>query len=177
MKIPLLNGNNLRGKLNMLEKFIVADKIKRSKAGFGIAEILIAAAVLGFLLVALNNLQMSNRESVLRFRSRDAAMEISQQVLDSLSAIGVAALHGDGNTNVITLNKRKEWKGTPGIIETTSKMDYKVTVVISPDSVFQNREVSKFDTTRHVFARRLDVNVEWVHKGTPFSINVTGMVR
>lgn len=150
---------------------------RNPKAGIGIAEILVASAVLGFLLVALNNLQMSNRESVIRTRSRDAAVEISQEVLDSLSAVGVAALHGDGNTNVITLTKRKEWKSTPGPVETTSKMDYTVRVTISPDSVFQNREVSMFDTTRHVYARRLDVNVEWRFKGTPFSINVSGIVR
>lgn len=150
---------------------------RNPKAGIGIAEILVASAVLGFLLVALNNLQMSNRESVIRTRSRDAAIEISQEVLDSLSTIGVAALHGDGETNEITLTKHREWKGTPGIIETTSKMDYTVKVVISLDSVFQNREISKFDTTRHVFVKRLDVNVEWVQKGTPFSINVTGIVR
>ena len=162
---------------------VLVDVLKRvlrprnSKAGIGIAEILVAAAVLGFLLVALSNLQMSNYESVIRTRSRDGAVEVSQEVLDSLSALGVASLHGDGSTNVITLVKRKEWKMTPGMIETTSKMDYTVRVTISPDEEYQNREVSKFDTTRHVYARRLDVNVEWMFKGTPFSINVTGVVR
>ncbi|MCQ2103298.1 MAG: hypothetical protein MJY98_08765 [Fibrobacter sp.] len=120
---------------------------------------------------------MSNRESVIRTRSRDAAVEISQEVLDSLSAIGVAALHGDNNTNVITITKRREWKSTPGPVETTSTMDYTVRVTISPDEEYQNKEISKFDTTRHVYARRLDVNVEWKFKGTPVSINVTGIVR
>lgn len=152
-------------------------KPKHPKAGIGIAEILVAAAVLGFLLVAINNVQMSNRESVIRTRSRDAAVEISQEVLDSLSAIGVAALHGDNNTNVITITKRREWKSTPGPVETTSTMDYTVRVTISPDEEYQNKEISKFDTTRHVYARRLDVNVEWKFKGTPVSINVTGIVR
>lgn len=152
-------------------------KPRNPKAGIGIAEILVAAAVLGFLLVALNNLQMSNRESVIRTRSRDAAVEIAQEVLDSLSAVGVAALHGDDNTNVITLVKRKEWKHTPGLVETTSSMDYTVKVQVSPKEDFQNKEVSMFDTTRHVYARRLDVNVSWKFKGTPTSINVTGIVR
>lgn len=160
--------------VNLIVKYLNS---KNSKAGVGITEILVASVVLGFLLVALNTYQMSNRESVIRSRSRDAAVEISQEVLDSLSAVGVAALHGDGNTNVITLVKRREWKGTPGIIETTSKMDYTVRVEISPDNAFQNREISMFDTTRHVYARRLDVNVQWTHKGTPFSINVMGIVR
>lgn len=150
---------------------------RNSRAGVGIAEILVASVILGFLLVAVNTYQMGNRESVIRSRSRDGAIEVSQEVLDSLSALGVAALHGDGESNVITLVKHREWKGTPGIIETTSKIDYTVRVVVSPDEEFQNREISKFDTTRHVYARRLDVNVEWTHKGTPFSINVTGFVR
>ncbi|MCQ2097189.1 MAG: type II secretion system protein [Fibrobacter sp.] len=150
---------------------------RNPKAGIGIAEILVASVVLGFLLVALSKLQLSNRESVIRTRSRDAAVEIAQEVLDSLSAVGVAALHGDGNTNTINLVKQREWKQTPGDVETTSRMNYTVRVEVSPDEDFQNREVSKFDTTRHVYARRLNVNVSWIFKGTPTSINVTGMVR
>ena len=57
-----------------------ASKLKR---GFGIVEVLVAAAVLGFLYVAVLNLQSGNRESLLRIRGRDGATEVAQNIIDS----------------------------------------------------------------------------------------------
>lgn len=152
-------------------------KIKNSKAGIGIAEVLVASVILGFMVMALNHLQSSNRDSVIRIRSRDGAIAVSQQVMDSLSALGVASLHGDDNTNRIVLHKELSWTGTPGIVETTSKVNYTVIVNIAPDETYQNVEISKHDTTRHVYAKRLDVTVAWSYKGFSHSINTSGIVR
>ena len=66
-----------------------------SKKGFGIAEVLISAAVLGILYVALLNLQGSNHEALLRIRGRDGATELAQQILDSLSVVGIVNLADD----------------------------------------------------------------------------------
>ena len=60
--------------------------MRRRKAGFGIMEILISAAVLGFMIVALNLLQTSNRDSIIRIRTRDGAVAVSQEVLKNPSS-------------------------------------------------------------------------------------------
>ena len=62
------------------------------KSGFGIVEVLIAAAVLGFLYMALLNLQSGNREALLRIRGRDGATEVAQNLIDSLGSLGIARL-------------------------------------------------------------------------------------
>ena len=70
---------------------LLGKALKRRK-GFGIVEVLVSAIVLGFLYLALLNLQVGNRKALLRIRGRDAAVEVAQQVLDSLQANGVTAL-------------------------------------------------------------------------------------
>ena len=54
------------------------------KRGFGIVEVLVAAAVLGFLYMAVLNLQSGNRDALLRIRGRDGATEVAQNIIDSL---------------------------------------------------------------------------------------------
>lgn len=168
----------------MFEKVQVDSRVRRRKAGFGITEILISAAVLGFLLVALNYLQSSNRDSVLRVRARDGAVAVAQEVIDELSAKGVASLQAtrsaDGAAEPLVLEKSRQWKGTPGSLEHTMTVNYTVRVNISEDSEYQNTEQSNYvaaNPIHHVYAKRLDVEVEWSHKGTPFSINVSSIVR
>ena len=53
--------------VKVCDKVIECQKT-RFKRGFGIVEVLIAAAVLGFLYTALLNLQSGNRDALLRIR-------------------------------------------------------------------------------------------------------------
>lgn len=76
-----------------------------SKKGFGIAEVLISAAVLGFLYVALLNLQGSNHDALLRIRARDGAIEVAQQILDSLKIAGIVNLSSE---DMISCTKAEE---------------------------------------------------------------------
>ena len=80
------------------------DKVLKNKKGFGITEVLISAFVLGLLYMAVLHMQTGNREALLRIRGRDGAIEVAQQVLDSLNRIGIASIpdptgaaEGDGN--------------------------------------------------------------------------------
>lgn len=161
--------------------FFTKDKlppdVRRRKAGFGIAEILVSAAVLGFMIVALNHLQSSNRDAILRVRSRDGAVAVSQQVLDSLASVGVASLQMPASGKKIVLQKTRSWEGKPGSIGITNKVDYTVRVNISNDADYTTENASYYQNTQHVYAKKVDVEVEWVYRGTPFSINVSSVVR
>lgn len=149
---------------------------KSTKKGFGITEVMIAALVMGFMLMAVYSLQAGNRDALLRIRGRDGANEVAREVIDSLSAVGVASLVGDEH-NQISLQKRRTWKGQPGVVQHDINVDYTVTVNIAPDNTYENTEVSKYETTHHVYAKRLDLNVEWRYKNTPFHITVSSVVR
>lgn len=164
------------------------------KRGFGIVEVLIAAAVLGFLYIAVLNLQTGNREALLRIRGRDGATEVAQNVIDSLGSLGLASLSDDklisdgaggltlakSNGTPDTIRIKREWKGQPGIIENTMSVDYKAVVSVSPDAEYMSKATSqllKTDSVKHVYAKRLDVKVSWQFKNSVQSITVSGVIR
>lgn len=152
---------------------------KNSKSGFGIAEILVAAAVLGFMLVALNHMQSSNRDSLWRIRARDGANMVAQEILDSLNAVGIAALSNNNTNRTINLSRSREWKGQPGLLEYTIRVDYDVTVTLSDDVMFQSESSSNYldAPVKHVYAKNATVDVSWTNKGSTHSISVSGVVR
>ena len=153
--------------------------------GFGIVEVLIAAAVLGFLYVALLNLQGGNRDALLRIRGRDGATEVAQNIIDSLGALGVASLSdasvgtdGDGNLNPILIpNIERVWKGQPGAIDHDMKVVYDAEVTVSPDADYIVQNSTLLQNTSHVYAKRLDVKVSWHFKNSVQSITVSGVIR
>lgn len=67
-------------------------RLFKKKSGFGIVEVMIAAVVLGFLYMAVLNLQTGNRDALLRIRGRDGATEVAQNIIDALGALGLASL-------------------------------------------------------------------------------------
>lgn len=149
----------------------------RNKRGIGIAEILVASLVLGFMFTALLQLQKSNRYALLQIRSRDGATAVAQDVMDSLSAIGISSLNGVGEDNEIKLKKTRKWESQPGAVPYTIKVDYDVTVKVSGEDLYHNTETSKFETIENVFAKKIDVNVAWKLGGNTQSINVSGVLR
>lgn len=155
----------------------ISNDVRRRKAGFGIAEILVSCAVLGFMIVALNLLQNGNRDSVLRVRTRDGAVAVSQEILDSLSSVGVASLQMPDDGSEIVLNKIREWKGTPGSLEHTMTVNYRVHIDISDDADYLGQNTSYYTNNQHVYAKKVDVEVEWDYKGTPHSITVASILR
>jgi hypothetical protein len=178
----------------------------RSKRGIGITEVLIAAAVLGFLYMAVLNLEGGNHDALLRIRGRDGATEVAQNLIDSLGSLGLASLsdkssgkvttcgencwtlaksNGAGGFVQDTIKVKREWTGQPGILEHKMTVKYKALVYVSPDSNYQVRTTSTLlgdDSVTHVFAKRLDVKVSWCFKcphpdSTNQSITVSGVVR
>ena len=151
----------------------ISPEVRRRKAGFGIVEILISSLVLGFMIVALNLLQTSNRDAIIRIRTRDGAVAVSQEVLDSLSAVGVASLQMPADGNKIVLHRKREWEGKPGVYGHKMAVDYTVRIGISNDADYQEQNASYYRTTQHVYAKKVDIEVEWTYKGTPHSISMS----
>lgn len=171
--------------------------LARKKSGFGITEVLIAAVVLGFLYMAVLNLQGSNHDALLRIRSRDGATEVAKEIIDSLNSVGIAHLADDqlvscgqgcfklakkdeAGLNAATLEYSRVWKGQPGIIEHDMKVNYKAEVLVSSDSAFSSRNTSLLlggDSVVHVYAKRVDVKVSWLFKGAEQSITVSGVIK
>lgn len=147
------------------------------KKGFGIIEILIAIAVLGFLYIALNILQKSNRESVIRIRTRDGAIAVTQEIIDSLSSVGVNSLQMPETEDKIILYKTREWKGTPGFLEHTMTVNYKVYLSYSNDTAYQVISPSLYASNTHTFAKKIDIEVEWLYNNTPQSITNSTIIR
>ena len=169
-------------------KKIVPCKCTGLKGGFGIVEVLIAAAVLGFLYTAILNLQGGNRDALLRIRGRDGATEVAQNLIDSLGSLGLASLSdenigtdGMGNLKPITINSiKREWSGQPGILTNTMTVYYDAIVTVSPDSNYMAKTSSTLlgmDSISHVYAKRLDVKVSWKFKNSTQSITVSGVIR
>lgn len=152
-------------------------KIFARKNGFGIAEVLVAAAVLGFFCVALNRLQVSNHDTFLRIRGRDGAVEVAQQVLDSLNTVGVASIPSKegADTTFAVDNVTKSWsRGLGG----TATIAYTPTVTVSSTTAkYMSTDSSSYEKVQHVFAKQVNVKVEWNYKGSSQSINVSGVVR
>lgn len=158
------------------------------KAGFGIMEVLIAAVVLGFLYTAVLNLQKGNHEALLRIRGRDGATEVAQNIIDSLGSLGIASLSDaalgtdeEGNLNPIIINNiERKWDGQPGSSTTTMSVNYNAKVFVSPDADYTAKSSSLLlgdAGTEHVFAKRVDVKVSWLFKGSEQSITVSGVIR
>jgi type II secretory pathway pseudopilin PulG len=148
---------------------------KVAKKGFGIIEVLIAIAALGFLYMALNHLQTGNRDTLLRIRGRDGAIEVAQQVMDSLSSVGISSLTSGSTITIDTITRT--WKGKPGSEQYEMQVKYSTKVEVGPDSLFTRKDTTAYDTTSHVYAKRLDVTVSWKFKDTDQSISVSRIIQ
>jgi len=153
------------------------------KKGFGLLEVLVAALVLGFLVVGLNNLQKGNREVLLRVRARDAANFVAQHVLDSLGSVGINSIEAKpqtdcGNKVLVHCAPKYEYnfEGNKGIIKTDIK--YNVEVELLPISEKQKKtESTAYETTENTYAKSLEATVSWKFKSSNQSIKMAKVVR
>jgi prepilin-type N-terminal cleavage/methylation domain-containing protein len=159
-----------------------------SKNGFGLIEVMAAAVVLGFLIVGLTRLQMGNRESILRVRTRDAANFVAQHILDSLGTVGINSLVLDKNTNKkVLFNEDKDefllYKyNFEGKNTGKSSVEYTVTVTLNEDT--ESIERTKFtevnqdpDKETNIYAKNMEANVSWKFKNSTQSIRMSKVVR
>jgi len=150
----------------------------KNKQGFGLMEVVVAAVVLGFMLIGLNTLQKGNREGILRVRARDAASSIAQSTIDSIAALGSAMIIAGGTPD--TLPKTSFFESGAGEV----KIDYKVVVNVTNDSIqaVDNSTAYTRNNSVHLkldekLAKNIDVTVSWKFKGSDQSINVSTVIR
>lgn len=144
-------------------------KLFGSMSGFGIVEVLISAAVLGFLYLALLHMQVGNREALLRIRGRDGAVEVAQNIIDSLKTVGVSSITSFSKNDIV-----KSWdRGTGG----KSSVTYSADVTVGSASEYKTETSSNYDNIEHVYAKQVDVKVSWNFKGSVQSVNVSSVVR
>jgi len=157
------------------------------KKGFGLLEVLVAAIVLGFLVIALNRLQLGNREAILRIRTRDAANIIAQHVLDSLGALGINSLPDNENDPIIDDNDGRKYAfgGKDDKSEMTFyvKVEYKpLSSSDNPDNFIdanthENESTNLVSASSQYFARNIQATVRWKFKDTYQSIKMSKVVR
>jgi len=160
------------------------------KKGFGLLEVLVAAVVLGFFIVGLNNLQKGNREVILRVRARDAANFIAQHVLDSLGSLGINSIQqekkdkcGDKHLVYCEPTYTYYFEGKPQLNKNSAgiktKIDYKVEVELVAGTEQQATESTSFEQapSANIYAKSLEATIEWKFKGSPQSIQMAKVVR
>lgn len=147
---------------------------QNGKKGFGIVEVLVSIAVLGFLYAALNHLQTGNRDALLRIRGRDGAIEVAQQVIDSLNNMGLALLRED---TIRFEGISRTWRGQPGLISHDMTVEYSALVLASPDSSFLASDSSDYENVSHVYAKRVLITVSWPFKNSLQSIQLSRIIR
>ena len=162
--------------------------LQKRKRGFGITEVLVAAAVLGFMYMAVMNMHGGNHDALLRIRARDGATEVAQNLIDSLGALGLARFSDDkldkdesGNVKPITIDSiLRTWSGQPGAVTNTIRVYYNAEIRLSNDAEFTSKNSSMLlgdAGVSHVYAKRLDVKVSWQFKNSTQSITVSGVIR
>ena len=148
----------------------------KNKKGFGIVEILVAAAVLGFMYMAILNMQGGNHDALLRIRGRDGAVEVAQQVLDSLKSVGIASIPSkdDEETVFDVPDINRKWARGLG---DSATVVYSSRVTVSATQDYTSKDSSQYETIRHVYAKQVKVKVSWNFKGTTHSIEVSRVIR
>lgn len=165
------------------------DKLIKSKKGFGITEVLISAVVLGLLYMAILHMQTGNREALLRIRGRDGAIEVAQQVIDSLNRIGIASIPdptsvASGDEHIKEGNYVWEWDDISRSWDRGEKVgggqstiQYTPTITVSPTTDYTATNESNLETVSHVYAKQVNVQVSWQFKGSTQSINMSTVIR
>ena len=170
------------------------DKLLKNKKGFGIMEVLVAALVLGILYTAVLNLQTGNRETLIRIRGRDGAIEVAQQVIDEMNRMGIASIPDAlnhpaelGTVDEATGNYTFKWDDFTnstisrswdrGVGGGKSTIQYTSTVTVSPTTDYTATNESNLEIVSHVYAKQVNVQVSWQFKGSTQSINMSTVIR
>jgi len=156
------------------------------KKGFGLLEVLAAAVVLAFLLIGLNTLQKGNREGVLRVRARDAANTIAQDIIDSISALGLASVVNGERTcsNNNDLCRRRIFRGEAGEIpvnySATVRVEENNTQVVEDNTQYINATTISNNKlkVKHQIAKQIKVEVRWTFKNnSEQKIEISSLIK
>ncbi|WP_173473612.1 type II secretion system protein [Fibrobacter succinogenes] len=150
-------------------------KLFKNKKSFGVVVSLVVVALLGFSYMAMRNLG-GNGDALLRIRGRDGAVEVAQQVLDSLKSVGVESIPSkalaDTTFNVQKINRK--WARGLGDSATVT---YSSQVTVAATSSNSLQTPAPFELASHIYAKQVTVTVFWNFKGSKQSIEVSSVIR
>ena len=154
-------------------------RMLKNKNGFGITEVLVSALVLGLLYMAILHMQTGNREALIRIRGRDGAIEVAQQVLDSLNRVGIASIPSDpASSTSYTLDPiTRSWEWGSKVGGGKASIQYTPTVTVSPTNDYKATNASNYETVSHVYAKQVNVKVSWNFKGSTQSIDMSAVIQ
>ena len=113
---------------------------------------------------------------MLRIRGRDGAVEVAQQVLDSLKSVGIASIPSksaeDTTFEVHDINRK--WARGLGDSATVT---YTPTVTVSATQHYTSEGTTQYENVSHVYAKQVKVKVSWNFKGSTQSIEVSSVIR
>jgi len=156
------------------------------KKGFGLLEVLVAAVVLGFMILGLNTLQKGNRDALLRVRARDAASFVAQHVLDSLGAVGLNSIVAEEQAKC---NNQKlvfcepayiyNFEGKPQLDKTKEGIKTNVKCSVEVKLLDSTRVIdsTSFKKDTSTYAKNLEATVSWNFKQSIQSIKIAKVVR
>ena len=137
---------------------------------------LVATAVLGCTYMAIRDFRSGNGDALLRIRGRDGAVEVAQQVLDSLKSVGVESIPSkalaDTTFNVQKINRK--WARGLGDSATVT---YSSQVTVAATSSNSLQTPAPFEMASHIYAKQVTVTVFWNFKGSKQSIEVSSVIR
>ena len=136
-------------------------------------------------------MQTGNREALLRIRGRDGAIEVAQQVIDSLNRIGIASIPdestppGDDSEDEVVGHDyiwkwdpiQRSWDRGEKVGGGQSTIAYTPTITVSPTTDYTATNESNLETVSHVYAKQVNVQVSWQFKGSTQSINMSTVIR
>lgn len=147
-----------------------------SKKGFGLTEVLVASLILGFLYLAVLQMQVGTSTATLRIRGRDIAVEVAQGVLDDLKSKGASSLDSKDSESTVIPMDTVEREVERGIGKGTV-IKYFPEVTVFKTKNYESKSESLLDTVDHVYAKHVNVKVSWKFHGTDLSINVPGVIQ
>ena len=150
-------------------------KLFKHRKSFCIVASLVVVTVIG-LYMAIQDFRGENRDVLLRIRGRDGAVEVAQQVLDSLKSIGIESIPSkalDDTTFDVHTIDRKWARG----LHDSATVTYSSQVTVAATSNNMSQTQVPFETASHVYAKQVTVTVFWNFKGSTQSIEVSSVIR
>lgn len=147
-----------------------------NKSGFGLVEVMVASLILGFLYLAILQMQVGMSSATLRIRGRDVAVEVAQEVLDDLKSKGASALNSKDTESTIIPMDTVERQVERGIGK-GAVIKYVPEVTVFKTRPYESTNNSLLDTVDHVYAKHVNVKVSWKFHGSDLSVNVPGVIQ
>jgi prepilin-type N-terminal cleavage/methylation domain-containing protein len=143
----------------------------KSKAGFGLIEIVASMVIFALMFSAVMEMQYVNRAAALRMQTRNEANQIAQNVADSLQTLGIASVR----SGTFTRSGPSRNLAQGGAVSTQFTVAVVATTVLAKE--ISTGSGSSAINFQHEQSKKLDIRVSWTTSGHTFSITHEAVVE